>query len=78
MAEALGFIYALIKAIPVVDKAVRALLKYYAEQEKEWFYKEVTKAMLDAVNGDQRKLEEVIGSQRAGKPSEQSGTRWRD
>jgi len=74
----LGLIYSIIKAIPVIDQAVRSLLKFYAEQEKQWFYQEITKSMLDAVGGDQRKLEEAINSSRAGKPSGHSGTRWRD
>lgn len=73
-----SLVYSLIKTIPILDKAIRSLIIYYAALEKKWFYDAVTKGMLDAVGGDQRKLEEAINSDRAGKPSGHSGTRWRD
>lgn len=65
-----SLIYSIVKAIPVLDKAIRELFKLYAEKEKEWAYEAISKGILKAITEkDQRDLEAAIGSPRAGKPS---------
>jgi hypothetical protein len=66
----LGLVYAIVKAIPVLDKAIRELLVFYAEKEREWAYEKISKGIFKAITGkDQRDIEVAIGSPRAGKPS---------
>lgn len=69
-AEIFGFLYALLKAIPVLEKAVRGFLAFYAIKEKEWYYASLHKAVEKAIKtGETTDLERQINSPRAGKPS---------
>jgi hypothetical protein len=69
-AEVFGLIYSLLKAIPVLDKAVRAFFKYYAELEVAWFERELYDAIEKAIKtGQTSDLEHAIGSPRSGKLS---------
>jgi len=73
----LGLVYAIVKAIPVLDKAMRELLVFYAEKEKEWAFNAISKGEFKAITGkDQRDLEVAIGSPRAGKPSGDSDSEF--
>lgn len=75
----LGFIYSVLKAIPVLDKAARAFFIYYSELEKDWTYAAIAKANVTAIeSGDQRELEKAIGSPKAGKPSGHDGVEYGD
>lgn len=70
MASFFGFFYALLQAIPVLDKAIREFLVYYAEKQIEWFNAEVRTAVDKAIaTGETADEERSIGSPRAGKPS---------
>jgi len=77
--EIFGFVYALIKAIPVLDKAVRGFIAYYSVKQIEWYRKELHEAIEKAVKtGETRDIENAIGSPRAGKPSGQTGADFSD
>ena len=79
IAEIFGFIYALLKAIPVLEKAVRGFIAFYAIKQKDWFYEELHKAVEKAVKtGETRDVENAIGSPRAGKPSGNDGSVFDD
>lgn len=68
--SAFGFIYALLKAIPLVEKAVRDFLAFYAIKEREWYYEKLHKAIESATRtGETKPIEHAIGSPRSGKPS---------
>lgn len=74
-----GFIYSIIKAVPVLDKAVRDFFIFYAIKQKEWFANDVTKAVEKAIRtGQTEDLERDVGSPQAGKPSGQDGTTFDD
>lgn len=78
-ASVFGFIYALIKAVPILEKAVRDFLAFYAIKQKEWFYEELHKAVEKAIKtGETNDLENSIGSPRAGKPSGDSDSEFDD
>ncbi len=72
-----GFIYALIKAVPILEKAVRDFLAFYAVKQREWFEKELNDAIKKAIaTGETSDLEQRIGSPRADKPSGDSGSEF--
>lgn len=74
-----GFIYALLRAFPIAERAVRDFIAFYIVKEREWYEKAVDAGVIKAIESkDQRDLEKSIGSDKAGKPSEQDGTEWRD
>jgi hypothetical protein len=78
-AEVFGLIYSLLKAIPVLDKAVRAFFTWYTVKEKEWFYEEIQKAVNEAIStGQTGPLESAIGSPLANKPSNHAGAQYDD
>ena len=65
------------KAIPVLDKAVREFVIWFSEQQRQWFYDSVARGVVDAIEKrDQRNLEHTIGSPRAGKPSGHPGVEY--
>lgn len=69
-----GFVYALLKAIPLLEKLVREFFAFYAIKQREWFEKELHDAIKKAINsGETRDLENSIGSPRAGAPSGHDG-----
>lgn len=77
MAEFFGFIYALLKAVPVLDKGVRDFLLFYAQKQKEWFYADIHNAIKKAIEtGDTSDLQKVIGKQEG--PSGHSGATFDD
>ena len=79
MGEVFGLIYAIIKAIPIADKAVRDFLVFYAVKQKEWYAQEIKAAIEKAIaTGDTTDLESAIGSPQAGKPSGQNGVEYSD
>lgn len=74
-----GFIYALTKAIPVLDKAVRGFIAFYAIKQVEWYRKELHEAIKKAIgDGATKPIEDAIGSPRAGKPSGNDGVEYSD
>ena len=74
-----GFIYALLKAIPILESGLKAFFAWYAVKEKEWFYADLHKAVEKAIKtGETRDLENQITSPRAGKPSGDSDSEFDD
>lgn len=78
-ASVFSFIYALLKAIPVLEKLVRDFFVFYAIKQREWYEKELHDAIKKAINtGETRDLENAIGSPRAGAPSGHDGSDYSD
>jgi hypothetical protein len=70
-----GFLYALTKAMPVLDGWLKSFFAWYAVKEKEWFLADLHKVI---ASGDPQKIEEFIKSPRAGKPSGHDGVEYED
>ncbi len=65
-----GIVYALLKALPIIDAWFRAFFKWYAIKEREWYEAELHKAIQKAIStGETGDLEDAIKSPRRGKPS---------
>ena len=79
MGEVFGLIYGIVKLIPILDKAVRDFLVFYAKKQVEWFNEEVKVAVEKAIaTGETRDVENTVNSPRAGKPSGNSGVDYSD
>lgn len=79
MLEAFGFLYALLKAVPIFNKWVQDFFVFYAQKQTEWAYAAISKGVTKAFrDGDQRDLEHAIGSPRADKPSGHDGVEYDD
>lgn len=63
------------KAVPIVDKWVETFVAAYIAQKKQWIKKENHEAIKKSMEtGDQRPVEEAMGSTRTGEISGIPGT----
>jgi hypothetical protein len=74
-----GFIYAIIKAIPIFEGWLRDFIAFYAVKQREWYEKDLHEAIQKAIaSGETSDLERQINSPRAGKPSGDPNSEYDD
>jgi len=78
MASILSAIIAIFKAIPVIERLFVQLMALYIKSADDAYKRRLKEGIEKAINGDTTDLEKAIGSPRAGKPSGEKDSKFKD